>query len=102
MAPDAVAAGLRGFVPDPHRNAEVLTAGGVRWVDDSKATNPHAADASLAAYERVVWIAGGQLKGARVDELVAAMPTGWPRPSCSGTDRAAHRDRIHATRAGSR
>jgi UDP-N-acetylmuramoylalanine--D-glutamate ligase len=45
----------------------------VDWVDDSKATNPHAAGASLAAYPRVVWIAGGLLKGADVDPLVAAV-----------------------------
>ena len=45
---------------------------GVRYVDDSKATNPHAAAASLAAYEHVVWIAGGLLKGADVDDLVRA------------------------------
>ncbi len=68
----AVAAGLRAFVPDPHRNQLVATRAGVRYVDDSKATNPHAAAASLGAYGRVVWIAGGQLKGAPVDELVAA------------------------------
>jgi UDP-N-acetylmuramoylalanine--D-glutamate ligase len=43
---------------------------GVRFVDDSKATNPHAAAASLRAHDRVVWIAGGLLKGARVDDLV--------------------------------
>jgi UDP-N-acetylmuramoylalanine--D-glutamate ligase len=46
---------------------------GVDFVDDSKATNPHAAGASLAAYPRVVWIAGGLLKGADVDPLVAAV-----------------------------
>ncbi|HSK59223.1 MAG TPA: UDP-N-acetylmuramoyl-L-alanine--D-glutamate ligase, partial [Actinomycetospora sp.] len=40
-------------------------------VDDSKATNPHAAAASLAAHPRVVWVAGGLLKGADVGELVA-------------------------------
>jgi UDP-N-acetylmuramoylalanine--D-glutamate ligase len=45
----------------------------VDFVDDSKATNPHAAAASLAAYPRVVWIAGGLLKGADVDPLVAAV-----------------------------
>jgi UDP-N-acetylmuramoylalanine--D-glutamate ligase len=44
---------------------------GVSYVDDSKATNPHAAAASLAAFDRVIWIAGGQLKGAPVDGLVA-------------------------------
>jgi UDP-N-acetylmuramoylalanine--D-glutamate ligase len=67
--PDAVAQGLRAFVPDPHRNAVVATVHGVRYVDDSKATNGHAARASLAAYDRVVWIAGGQLKGASVDDV---------------------------------
>ncbi len=71
VSPEAVAAGLRGFRPDPHRNQLVTTRDGVRWVDDSKATNPHAAAASLDAYPRVVWIAGGQLKDAPVDDLVA-------------------------------
>ncbi|WP_106398513.1 UDP-N-acetylmuramoyl-L-alanine--D-glutamate ligase [Actinocorallia populi] len=68
----AVREGLRAFRPDPHRIAFVASAGGADYVDDSKATNPHAAAASLAAYERVVWIAGGLLKGADVDDLVAA------------------------------
>jgi UDP-N-acetylmuramoylalanine--D-glutamate ligase len=49
-----VRAGLRAFVADPHRNALVATVDGVDWVDDSKATNPHAAAASLAAYDRIV------------------------------------------------
>ncbi|HEY8302018.1 MAG TPA: UDP-N-acetylmuramoyl-L-alanine--D-glutamate ligase [Jatrophihabitans sp.] len=68
---EAIAAGLAAFVPDPHRNQPVTERGGVRWVDDSKATNAHAARGSLLGYERVVWVAGGQLKGASVDELVA-------------------------------
>ncbi|HET8643650.1 MAG TPA: UDP-N-acetylmuramoyl-L-alanine--D-glutamate ligase [Pseudonocardiaceae bacterium] len=66
----AVAAGLRAFTPGEHRGAVVAEAGGVRFVNDSKATNPHAAAASLRAHERVVWIAGGLLKGASVDDLV--------------------------------
>lgn len=70
---DAVRGGLRAFSPDPHRNQFLFTVDGVDYVDDSKATNPHAALASLSAYRRVVWIAGGQLKGAPVDELVAAV-----------------------------
>ncbi len=45
----------------------------VTWVDDSKATNPHAALASLRAYDSVVWVAGGLAKGARFEELVAAV-----------------------------
>jgi UDP-N-acetylmuramoylalanine--D-glutamate ligase len=68
---DAVAAGLLAFEPSAHRAAAVAEIDGVRYVDDSKATNPHAAAASLRAHPRVVWIAGGLLKGARVDDLVA-------------------------------
>ncbi|MEU8195885.1 UDP-N-acetylmuramoyl-L-alanine--D-glutamate ligase [Microbispora amethystogenes] len=70
VPPEAVRRGLREFTPDPHRIAHVATVGEVDYVDDSKATNPHAAAASLAAYPSIVWIAGGQLKGADVDDLV--------------------------------
>ncbi|MEV0596462.1 UDP-N-acetylmuramoyl-L-alanine--D-glutamate ligase [Nonomuraea cavernae] len=66
----AVRQGLRDFVPDPHRMSLVDRVGEVDYVDDSKATNPHAAAAALSAYPSIVWIAGGQLKGADVDELV--------------------------------
>ncbi len=84
-----VAAGLRAFVPEPHRIAEVATVGGARWVDDSKATNPHAAQASLAAYDSVVWIAGGLLKGADVDALVAGAVDRLRGVVLIGRDRAA-------------
>jgi len=66
----AVSWGLRHFTPGGHRNVLVAERAGVRYFDDSKATNPHAALASLQAHDRVVWIAGGQLKGAAVDDLV--------------------------------
>ncbi|MEH3034201.1 MAG: UDP-N-acetylmuramoyl-L-alanine--D-glutamate ligase [Aeromicrobium erythreum] len=66
----AVRDGLRSFRTAPHRIAEVATADGVRWVDDSKATNTHAAAASLRGVESAVWIAGGQAKGATFDDLV--------------------------------
>ncbi len=69
----AVRDGLRGFVPDGHRIAVVAERDGVTWVDDSKATNPHAAQSSLQAYDPVVWVAGGLAKGARFDDLVAAV-----------------------------
>ncbi|MCX2967609.1 MULTISPECIES: UDP-N-acetylmuramoyl-L-alanine--D-glutamate ligase [Streptomyces] len=72
VPPAAVRDGLRAFTPDPHRIARVAEVDGVTYVDDSKATNPHAARASLTAYEPVVWIAGGLAKGATFDELVAA------------------------------
>jgi len=67
----AVRDGLRSFRPDGHRIAEVRTVAGVRYVDDSKATNPHAATSSLLAYDPVVWVAGGLAKGASFDDLVA-------------------------------
>lgn len=70
VPPQAVRDGLRAFRPEPHRIADVGLVDGVRWVDDSKATNPHAALASLLAFEHVVWVAGGLLKGADVDDLV--------------------------------
>ena len=73
VPPLAVRDGLRAFVLDPHRIADVATVDGVRFVDDSKATNPHAAGASLTSFEHVVWIAGGLLKGADVDALVQAV-----------------------------
>jgi UDP-N-acetylmuramoylalanine--D-glutamate ligase len=66
----AVGEGLRGYRPGPHRNELVATVDGIDYVDDSKATNPHAADASLGAYDDVVWVAGGLFKGADVRPLV--------------------------------
>jgi len=69
----AVRAGLAGFRPDGHRIAVVAEADGVTWIDDSKATNPHAAQSSLAGYDPVVWVAGGLAKGARFDDLVRAV-----------------------------
>jgi UDP-N-acetylmuramoylalanine--D-glutamate ligase len=73
VPPVAVRDGLRAFRPDPHRICVVGTVDGVTFVDDSKATNAHAAQASLQAYDDVVWVAGGLAKGARFDSLVAAV-----------------------------
>jgi UDP-N-acetylmuramoylalanine--D-glutamate ligase len=73
VPPVAVRNGLRAFEPDGHRIAEVGVVDEVRYVDDSKATNPHAAQSSLAAYDPVVWVAGGLAKGARFDDLVQAV-----------------------------
>ncbi len=87
VPPDAIADGLAAFVPDPHRNQPVAEHGGVRWVDDSKATNAHAARGSLLGYERIVWVAGGQLKGASVDELVAEVAPRLAGAVLLGVDR---------------
>ena len=68
----AVAQGLESFEAAGHRIATVAEHDGIRWVDDSKATNCHAAQTSLVAYDSVIWIAGGMAKGQDFDELVQA------------------------------
>jgi UDP-N-acetylmuramoylalanine--D-glutamate ligase len=85
---DAIAAGLGAFVPDPHRNQFVTERAGVNYVDDSKATNAHAARGSLLAYDRVVWIAGGLLKGADVTDLVREIAPRLAGVVLLGADRA--------------
>lgn len=72
IRPGAVSQGLKDLHLGGHRIETVATTHGVRWVDDSKATNPHAANSSMRAFESIVWIAGGQAKGTSFDELVAA------------------------------
>jgi UDP-N-acetylmuramoylalanine--D-glutamate ligase len=62
--------GIRNYVPGNHRIQPVARQNGVLWINDSKATNPHAASASLATFENVVWIAGGLSKGVSYDDLV--------------------------------
>ena len=61
--PSAVKQGLRDFTPAPHRIAKVAEINGVTFIDDSKATNEHAAAMSLASYTSVIWVAGGLAKG---------------------------------------
>lgn len=70
VPPTAVRDGLRAFEPAAHRIADVGTVDGVAFVDDSKATNAHAAQTSLTSYDPIVWIAGGMAKGQTFDELV--------------------------------
>ncbi|MEI7476615.1 MAG: UDP-N-acetylmuramoyl-L-alanine--D-glutamate ligase [Actinomycetes bacterium] len=67
---ESIRSALAAFTPGRHRIEEVLNSGGITWIDDSKATNPHAATASIMSALSVVWIAGGLAKGARMDELV--------------------------------
>jgi UDP-N-acetylmuramoylalanine--D-glutamate ligase len=86
--PRDVAAGLRAFDPGAHRIAHVTTVDGVAYVDDSKATNAHAAAASLQSFPHVVWVAGGLAKGARFEELVAAMADRLRGAVLIGADRA--------------
>jgi UDP-N-acetylmuramoylalanine--D-glutamate ligase len=88
VEPRAVRDGLRAFTPDAHRIADVAQIEGVRWIDDSKATNPHAAQASLQGFEHVVWVAGGLAKGATFDDLVVATRDRLRAVVLIGADRA--------------
>ncbi|GAA2909613.1 UDP-N-acetylmuramoyl-L-alanine--D-glutamate ligase [Streptomyces mexicanus] len=90
----AVREGLRAFTPDAHRIAHVADIDGVAYVDDSKATNTHAAQASLASYESIVWIAGGLAKGATFDELVAGAAERLRGVVLIGADRALIREAL--------
>ncbi|GAA2521375.1 UDP-N-acetylmuramoyl-L-alanine--D-glutamate ligase [Streptomyces fimbriatus] len=90
----AVRDGLRAFTPDAHRIAHVADVDGVAYVDDSKATNTHAAEASLAAYESIVWIAGGLAKGATFDELAAGAAKRLRGAVLIGRDRALIREAL--------
>jgi UDP-N-acetylmuramoylalanine--D-glutamate ligase len=66
---DHIRAALTSFRPGKHRIELVGEFNGVKWIDDSKATNPHAAAASVLSHFSVVWIAGGLAKGAAMDSL---------------------------------
>jgi UDP-N-acetylmuramoylalanine--D-glutamate ligase len=83
-----VRSALSAFSIDRHRIEDAGTAAGVAYVDDSKATNPHAAEASLLAYPDVVWIAGGKAKGLEFDDLVQKVVGRLRAVVLLGTDRA--------------
>ena len=80
-------AALLSFALDSHRTEFIAELGGVTWINDSKATNPHAAAASLRAYNSVVWIVGGLFKGVDVDALVEAHASRLSAAVLIGVDR---------------
>jgi UDP-N-acetylmuramoylalanine--D-glutamate ligase len=84
----AIASALSSFRVGRHRAELVAVVDQISYVDDSKATNPHAAEASLLAYPRVVWIAGGLLKGASVQETVQRVASRLAGAVLIGRDRA--------------
>ena len=69
---EAIAKALSHFKLDHHRLEVVLVRDGITWIDDSKATNPHAALAALRSQLRSIWIAGGLAKGAPMEDLIKA------------------------------
>jgi UDP-N-acetylmuramoylalanine--D-glutamate ligase len=71
VPPEDIKTALTNFRLDAHRIELVAEQDQIRWVDDSKATNPHAAAASLNSFEKVVWIVGGLLKGVDLGDLVS-------------------------------
>ncbi|SIR63089.1 UDP-N-acetylmuramoyl-L-alanine--D-glutamate ligase [Microbacterium sp. RURRCA19A] len=88
VAPGDIHDALDRFRLDPHRIQVVASHRGVTWVDDSKATNPHAAGSSLAAYPGAVWVVGGLLKGVDVADLVRARGAATRAAIVIGTERA--------------
>jgi UDP-N-acetylmuramoylalanine--D-glutamate ligase len=83
----AIQKALQSFRPGRHRIETVHEADGVTWVDDSKATNPHAAAASLMSHLSVVWIAGGLAKGADMEALVERCASRMKAAILVGADR---------------
>lgn len=94
--PAAIRDGLRAYGPGAHRLATVAVVDGAAYVDDSKATNAHAASAALGAFPAgsVVWIAGGLAKGAQFDELVVARRDRLRSVVLIGVDRAPLREAL--------
>ena len=88
--PGSIAAGLAGFVPEPHRISLVAERDGVAFIDDSKASNPAAAAASLAAFPSIVWVAGGLFRGSDADleTMVAGAASRLRAVVLIGTDRS--------------
>lgn len=102
VAPSHVAEGLRAFRPAAHRRAVVARVADLTWIDDSKATNAHAAAASLAGIHpgTAVWIAGGDAKGQEFDDLVSAVATRLRGVVLIGADRAPLREALAAHAPG--
>ena len=94
VEPAAVREGLRTYEPGDHRIQPVARLDDVLWINDSKATNPHAAAASLAAFSSVVWIAGGLSKGVDYEELIRSNAARLRAVVLIGTDTAGLRSAL--------
>ena len=70
ISPESIRSAIRSFKLDSHRMELILDKNGISWIDDSKATNPHAAAASLNSFENIIWIVGGLLKGVDISEVI--------------------------------
>ncbi|OYV35597.1 MAG: UDP-N-acetylmuramoyl-L-alanine--D-glutamate ligase [Rhodospirillales bacterium 20-64-7] len=74
VPPAAIAAGIASFPGLAHRQQQVALRDGVRFINDSKATNADAASRAMACYDRFVWIAGGVAKEGGIESLAAYFP----------------------------
>lgn len=92
VTPAQIQDALLHFRLDAHRVQVIATAGGVTWIDDSKATNPHAAAASLITYPTVIWIVGGLFKGVDVSPLIVSYRHRLRGAVLIGKDRQALRE----------
>ena len=84
---DSIRGAVRDFKPGRHRIELALEKNGIKWINDSKATNPHAAQASLFSTTSSIWIAGGLAKGAHFGELIAKCKSRIKVAILIGTDR---------------
>lgn len=89
VEPAQISQAVLSFQPDPHRVQRLGVVRAVHWVDDSKATNWHAADASLRAFHDVVWVVGGLLKGVDIGSLIATHASRLRGVVVIGVERAA-------------
>ncbi len=91
VEPGAVARGLRDFRPAGHRRAVVAEVADLTWINDSKATNAHAAEASLSGLpaSSAVWIVGGDAKGQVFDGLIERVRSRLRGVIVIGEDRSA-------------
>lgn len=96
IAPEAIRTALREFRLDAHRIQLIAEANGIKFIDDSKATNPHAAAASLNSFDNIVWIVGGLLKGVDISDLVAKYATRIKAAIVIGSDRQPVLDALNA------
>jgi UDP-N-acetylmuramoylalanine--D-glutamate ligase len=87
VAHEKIREALAQFTPGRHRIEVIAKKDGITWIDDSKATNPHAAEASILSALSVIWLAGGLAKGADVASLIARVHPRIKKVITFGTDR---------------
>ena len=102
LQPSVIAQALQSFKVAGHRGQQVAEARGIVAIDNSKATNPHAADSALAGHDSVIWVAGGQLKGAEVDDLIARHAHRLKAVALMGVDRNIIRESVEKHAPGVR